>query len=144
MSDNLPSITEKQAFVFEAAMQAGVAHLPCNLEAQRLPGQTEVDESQHSRPILLTGQEEREPPHRDLIGAYFRHLRRIFPTYNTDAKLATLLGLSSDRRACPARDNSGLGLGIARRMRDAQLVAALNRQEFEWLYWDQESLRYVP
>jgi hypothetical protein len=32
------------------------------------------------------------------VGAYFRHFQAHFPEHGTDAKLAALLGLSSDRR----------------------------------------------
>ncbi|MGX9559496.1 hypothetical protein [Pseudomonas sp. CFBP 5750] len=103
MNIDLPSISEQQAFVFEAATKAGVAQLQANLKAPKLPGQTEVDESQYPRTHLLTEQEGWEPPHRDLIGAYFRHFQAHFPAYNTDAKLAALLGLSSDRRVRASR-----------------------------------------
>lgn len=106
MNIDLPSITEQQAFVFEAATKAGVAQLQANLKAPKLPGQTEVEESQYPRTHLLTEQEGWEPPHRDLIGAYFRHFQAHFPEYNTDAKLATLLGLSSDRRVRAFKDGS--------------------------------------
>ncbi|KQW11954.1 MULTISPECIES: hypothetical protein [Pseudomonas] len=106
MNIDLPSITEQQAFVFEAATKAGITQLQANLKAPKLPGQTEVDESQYPRTHLLTEQEGWEPPHRDLTGAYFRHFQAHFPAYNTDAKLAALLGLSSDRRVRAFKDGS--------------------------------------
>lgn len=106
MNIDLPSISDQQAFIFEAATKAGVAQLQQNLKAPRLPGQTEVDESQYSRTHLLKELEGWEPPHRDLIGAYFRNFQAHFPEYNTDAKLARLLGLSSDRRVRAFKDGS--------------------------------------
>ncbi|SFB45320.1 hypothetical protein SAMN03159488_03981 [Pseudomonas sp. NFIX10] len=92
--------------MFEAATKGGVAQLQANLKAPRLLGQTEVHESQYSSTHLLTEQEGWEPPYRDLIGAYFRHFQALFLAYNTDAKLATLLGLSSDRRVRAFKDGS--------------------------------------
>jgi len=94
----LPSIADQQKFIFEQATAAAIKTLQQNLDAPRLPPQTEMDESQYSRAHLLREHEGWEPPHPDIIGAYFRHLQQHFPEYNTDAKLATLLGLSSNRR----------------------------------------------
>ncbi|TFA86136.1 hypothetical protein F638_1053 [Pseudomonas sp. LAIL14HWK12:I2] len=106
MKIDLPSIAEQQAVVFEAATKAAMVQLLENLKAPRLPGQTEVDESQYPRTHLLTESEGWSPPHQDLIGAYFRHFQAQFPAYNTDAKLAALLGLSSDRRVRAFKDGS--------------------------------------
>jgi hypothetical protein len=94
----LPSIAEQQAVVFKAATHAAIEQLKDNLHAPRLPGQTELDENQHSRTHLLREYEGWEPPSPNLIGAYFRHFQKHFPDYGTDAKLAPLLGVSSDRR----------------------------------------------
>jgi hypothetical protein len=94
----LPSIAEQQAVVFQAATEAAIKQLRDNLNAPRLPGQTELDENLHSRNHLLREYEGWEPPSPDLIGAYFRHFQEHFPAYGTDAKLAPLLGVSSDRR----------------------------------------------
>ena len=63
-----------------------------------LPPQTEVDESQYPRTHLLREREGWEAPHKDIVAAYFGHLRQHFPEYRTDKKLAGLLGVSSDRR----------------------------------------------
>ncbi|MBP4002423.1 hypothetical protein [Pseudomonas koreensis] len=106
MKIDLPNIAEQQAFVFEAATQAAISQLQENLKAPRLPAQTEIDEDQYPRSHLLTESEGWSPPHQDLIGAYFRHFQAHFPAYNTDAKLAALLGLSSDRRVRAFKDGS--------------------------------------
>lgn len=98
MKIELPSIADQQAAVYEAATKAAIERLRSNLKAVRLPGQTEVDERLYPRTHLLREHEGWEPPAPDLIGAYFRHFQAAFPAYGTDAELAALLGLSSDRR----------------------------------------------
>jgi len=94
----LPSIAEQQEAVFQAATEAAIRQLRANLNAPRLPGQTELDEDQYSRAHLLREHEGWEPPSPDVVGAYFRHFQVGFPEHGTDGKLARLLGLSSDRR----------------------------------------------
>lgn len=94
----LPSIADQQKFIFEQATAAAIQTLQQNLNAPQLPAQTEVDESQYSRAHLLREHEDWEAPHPDIIAAYFRHLQQHLPEYDTDGKLATLLGLSSNRR----------------------------------------------
>ncbi|KAB2514157.1 hypothetical protein F8N49_27780 [Pseudomonas sp. GXM4] len=106
MKIELPGIAEQQAFVFEAATKAAVLQLQANLNAPKLPTQSEIDESLYPRTHLLTEAEGWSPPHPDIIGAYFRHFQTHFPAYNTDAKLAGLLGLSSDRRVRAFKDGS--------------------------------------
>lgn len=106
MKIDLPTIANQQASVFEAATHTAIAQLQDNLQAPRLPGQTEVDEDLYPRTHLLRESEGWEAPAPDLIGAYFRHFQAAFPAYGTDAKLATLLGLSSDRRVRAFKDGS--------------------------------------
>ncbi len=60
-------------------------------------GSVDVDFSD-SRTHLLREREGWEPPHPDIVGAYFRNFQGHFPEYGTDEKLAALLGLSSNRR----------------------------------------------
>lgn len=94
----LPSIEEQQRIVFEAATTAAIEQLKANLDAPRYRGQTEVDESTLGRAHLLREHEGWEAPSPDIVGAYFRHFQGHFPEYGTDGRLATLLGVSSDRR----------------------------------------------
>ena len=68
------------------------------MKAIALPPPSEIDENAYSNAHLLRVHEGWEPPHPDLVGAYFRHFQHHFPDYGTDQKLAELLGLSSDRR----------------------------------------------
>jgi hypothetical protein len=98
MKIELPDIQKQQRFIFEESTKEGIAQLKKNLKAPVIPGQTEVDENKYPRTHLLREHEGWEPPHQDIIGAYFRHFQQHFTDYGTDAKLADLLGLTSDRR----------------------------------------------
>lgn len=95
---DLPSIADQQAAVFQQSTQAAIEQLQRNLQAPRLPAQTEIDENQYPRTHLLREHEGWEAPHPDIVGAYFRHFQMHFPEHGSDGKLANLLGLSSDRR----------------------------------------------
>lgn len=95
---DLPSIADQQAVVFQLATQAAIEQLQRNLQAPRLPAQSEIDENQYPRTHLLREHEGWEAPHPDIVGAYFRHFQKHFPEHGSDGKLASLLGLSSDRR----------------------------------------------
>ena len=94
----LPDLATQQRLVFVQATQEAINQLQTNLAAPVLPGQDEINEADYSRLHLLREREGWEPPHPDVVGAYFRHFQRHFPEFGTDAKLASLLGLSSDRR----------------------------------------------
>lgn len=98
MKIDLPGIADQQALVFTAATEAAIDQLRRNLAAPRVPPQQEVDESQYPRTHLLREAEGWQAPHPDIVGAYFRHFQHHFPEYDTDRKLAQLLGLSGDRR----------------------------------------------
>ena len=98
MKIDLPGISDQQALVFTAATEAAIDQLRRNLAAPRVPPQQEVDESQYPRTHLLREAEGWQAPHPDIVGAYFRHFQHHFPEYDTDRKLAQLLGLSGDRR----------------------------------------------
>lgn len=98
MKIDLPGIADQQTLVFTAATEAAIDQLRRNLAAPRVPPQQEVDESQYPRTHLLREAEGWQAPHPDIVGAYFRHFQHHFPEYDTDRKLAQLLGLSGDRR----------------------------------------------
>lgn len=100
MEIKLPSLQEQQRLVdikTEIEESAGTM-IAVLMSAPDFPAQSEVDESQYSAAHLLTEAEGWEPPHPDIVGAYFRQFQAIFTDYGSDAKLAKLLGLSSDRR----------------------------------------------
>ncbi|MES2207311.1 MAG: hypothetical protein V4525_11040 [Pseudomonadota bacterium] len=94
----LPSIQEQQKFIFEESAKLAIKTLKENLKAPILPAQNELDESLYNRSHLLRENEGWKAPHPDIIACYFRHFQKHFSDYNTDSKLADLLGLSSDRR----------------------------------------------
>lgn len=98
MKIELPSIKDQQAAVLELATKEAIAQLNANLNAPRIEDQPELDESAYSRSHLLRESEGWEAPHPDVVAAYFRHFQKHFSDYNTDKKLAALLGLSGDRR----------------------------------------------
>lgn len=106
MNIELPSIADQQARIFEEGTMDAIALLQANLKAPRLPPQTDVDESEFPRTHLLREREGWQAPAPAIVTAYFRHFQGHFPLYNTDAKLAQLLGLSSDRRMRAFREGS--------------------------------------
>lgn len=107
MMIELPGIPEQQAYVMREATREAIARLKANLDAPRLPPQTSVDETQYSRAHLLREEDGWEAPHADLVKAYFDHFQEHFPAYNTDKRLADLLGLKSgDRRVRAFKEGS--------------------------------------
>jgi len=98
MKITLPKIPEQQKIIFEQATKEAIVTLKKNLKAPSFPGQTEIDENKYSRAHLLRENEGWKAPNEDIVSAYFRHFQSLFPEYDTDKKLANLLGLSSDRR----------------------------------------------
>jgi len=98
MKIKLPGIEEQQRIILEESSKEAIEILTENLKAESFPGQTEIDESQYSRKHLLREREGWEKPHPDIVRAYFEHFKTLFPEYNSDKKIANLLGLSSDRR----------------------------------------------
>jgi len=98
MKIELPGIREQQRIIFEESTKEAIATLKANLKAPELPPQEEIDESQYQNTHLLRLEEGWQPPHKDVIAAYFKHFQNHFKEYNSDKKLADLIGVSSDRR----------------------------------------------
>ncbi len=100
MEIKLPGLQEQQNTVaVKKAIQDAAADLLLQIKrAPDYPAQSELDESNYSSGHLLTIQDGWEPPHKDIVAAYFRNFMAVFPEYGSDAKLASLLELSSDRR----------------------------------------------
>ncbi len=109
----LPSLREQQALIFKEATEAGIKQLKENLGAPVLPGLVVAgDEMFH----LLRQDEGWIAPSKDVLDAYFKHFQKAFPEYGTDAKLARLLGLSSDRRVREYKQGrSSIPYGVWRR-----------------------------
>lgn len=102
----IPDIATQQAMVFEEATKEAIEQLNENLKAPRVTGSLEIDESLYPRTHLLREREGWEPPRPELIRAYFRQFQTTFKEYNTDEKLADLLGLSTNRRVRAFKDGS--------------------------------------
>lgn len=98
MKIELPNIRQQQLIVFDESTEEAIKILKQNLKAPHFPPQNIIDESQYSNSHLLREKEGWEPPHKDVIAAYFKHFQTHFPQYGSDRTLAELLGLSSDRR----------------------------------------------
>lgn len=94
----LPPLDQQRRFILQQALDEAVKQLEANLEAPVFPPQTEITETGQNALHLLREDEGWQAPSPDLIAAYFRHFQNCFPQYNTDGKLAELLGVSSNRR----------------------------------------------
>lgn len=97
MQITIPTIEEQQRQIVADGTNKAIKQLKANIDAPVFAPQTECDETQYSNAHLLD-KARYEPPHPDIVGAYFRHFQGLFPDYDSDAKLAKLLGVSSDRR----------------------------------------------
>lgn len=93
----LVPLDEQRRFILRSAIDEAIAQLKANLEAPVFPPQTEVNESQYTAHLLKEHEGWQAPPP-DIVAAYFRHFQTHFPEYNTDRALASLLGVSSNRR----------------------------------------------
>lgn len=97
MKIELPGIAEQQLVVFKAAQQEAIEAMKKNGEAKVMAAPLSVDEADYPRTHLLREREGWEPPHKDLVVAYFQQFKELFG-YGSDKEIAELLGLSSDRR----------------------------------------------
>ena len=97
MNIYLPSIADQQLMVFLASQKEAIEAMKVNLEAQVVTAPLAVDESAYPRTHLLREREGWEPPHKDLVAAYFQQFKELFG-YGSDKEMADALGLSSDRR----------------------------------------------
>lgn len=86
----LPSIEQQQRFIFEAATKTAIQQLEQNLKAPVIKDLA-LDETQYSREHLLP-EERWQPPHPDIIRAYFEQFQR-HTEHKTDKALAAWLGL---------------------------------------------------
>ena len=119
MRIELPDIEAQLRTVFLLGTKAAIDQLNANLQAPILPPQQEIDEGMYSRKHLLRDSEGWEAPHPDVVAAYFRHFQSNFVEFDTDKKLAELLGLrgkSTDRRIRSFKDGgTPVPYGIWRR-----------------------------
>ena len=97
MKISIPSVSEQKKIIVKDGITKAVKQLEANLNAPVLTPQSEIAEIEYGSQHMLD-KERYEPPHADIVGAYFRHFQEHFHEYNSDAKLAKLIGVSSDRR----------------------------------------------
>lgn len=116
MKINLPSLSEQQKLIFEESTKEAISILKENLKAPVFPGQDDIDESIYPNAHLLREREGWESPDPDIVGAYFRYFQAHFKDYDTDKKLADMLGISSDRRIREFKSGTrGVPYGIWRK-----------------------------
>lgn len=84
--------------IFVESTRTAIKQLAANIGAPDYPAQTEVDEKQYPQTHLLREREGWKAPEPEIVRAYFEQFKKTFPEYDSDKKLATLLGLTSDRR----------------------------------------------
>lgn len=106
MKISLPGIEDQKKVIFEESTKEAIKQLKENLKAPVVVQPLEVDESQFSNDHLLREREGWQAPDADLVAAYFRQFQAAIPDYDTDKKLAVLLGLSSDRRVREFKNGS--------------------------------------
>lgn len=93
----IPPLADQQQAIIARETQKAMQQLEANLVAPVIESALEIDETQYSHDHLLD-KPRWQAPHKDIVAAYFKQFQSHFPAYSSDAKLATLLGLSSDRR----------------------------------------------
>lgn len=98
MKIELPGMKDQQKLVLEQSTKEAIKILKENLNAPHMTTALEIDESEYSNNHLLEKGKGWEAPHPDIVRAYFNQFQSAFEEYNTDKKLALMLGLSSDRR----------------------------------------------
>lgn len=100
MNIELPSLAEQRRIVFAGNVEKGCDALKQNLNAPHIPGGINIDLSRYGERHLRTEEEGWEAPAPELVCALFEQFKDAFPAYNSDRKLAELLGLhsSGDRR----------------------------------------------
>ena len=100
MEIDLPSLYEQRRIVFAENTRKGQKRLEDNLHAPVIVTGQVVDIRLYGDRHLLSEQDGWEPPAPALVYALFEQFKDAFPEYNSDRKLAELLGLQSsgDRR----------------------------------------------
>ncbi|OVZ83554.1 hypothetical protein CBW54_15835 [Yersinia kristensenii] len=97
---DIPDIEEQRKIVFADNVEKSCAALRNNLNAPHFPPAPGIDVKAYGTRHLLTEDQGWEPPAPELVYALFEQFKNTFPEYNSDKKLAALLGLqtSGDRR----------------------------------------------
>lgn len=94
ISIDLPGINEQRIMLLQQGADEGCKQLRANLEAPRYPAAPGIDAAAYGDKHLRTLDEGWEPPAAALVSAWFTHFQECFAQYDSDNKLAALLGLS--------------------------------------------------
>lgn len=100
MNIELPPLAEQRRIVFAKKVEKSCEALRKNLEAPQISEPVAVDISAYGDRHLRTEEEGWEAPAPELVYALFEQFKAAFEAYDSDRKLAELLGLqtSGDRR----------------------------------------------
>lgn len=96
VSINLPSVAEQQLILLEKGVELGCQQLRKNLDAPRYHAEPGFDTALHNEKHLRTQEEGWEPPSSEVITAWFSQFKAVFPEYDSEKKLASLLGLGGN------------------------------------------------
>lgn len=101
ISIDMPDINEQRLILLRHGAEEGRDLLKKNLSAPHYGSAPGFDASAYDDKHLRTEDEGWQPPAPEIICAWFDHFQHVFPAYDSDAKLAALLGLKgkqADRR----------------------------------------------
>ncbi|WP_020395386.1 hypothetical protein [Thiolinea disciformis] len=93
MEIKLPSIAQQQAFILQKANEEAIQQIQATVTAPLKSG-VKITDTSH----LLREQEGWQAPSADVVRLYFDNFKQQFPAYDSDQKMAYLLGIKSDRR----------------------------------------------
>lgn len=97
MKIEIPNISEQHIFIFKMAQDEAKVLIDKNSCAEIKYSKLSINESEYSNKHLLRKREGWEPPHKDIVAAYFEQFHDLFGI-GSDNKLADLLDLSDGRR----------------------------------------------
>lgn len=93
----LPGMGEQRRRVYEREAARACDALKANLAAPVIKTDTAIDICEYGAEHLLTQDNGWKPPAPQLITSLFRQFQAHFPEYDTDEKLARLLGMGRSR-----------------------------------------------
>lgn len=93
----LPGMGEQRRRVYEQETERACEALKANLAAPEIETDTVINIYEYGAEHLLKQDNGWKPPAPQLVTALFRQFQTYFPEYNTDEKLARLLGIGRSR-----------------------------------------------
>ncbi|WP_133251264.1 hypothetical protein [Pokkaliibacter plantistimulans] len=98
ISIDIPSLVEQQRFVISQQTEEAISKLRSCQNAPVIQPPADWPAIQQYGRNHLSGFDEYQPPHCDIVRAYFAAFQSAFPEYSSDDSLAKLLRLSDSRR----------------------------------------------